>query len=91
MQSEDYKDQLIAKCTTAFTIRWIRLKELVLAAVGSGEELSDLDIMVTVHSLGAAEATLVTADIGQYGVDDGCGLPQLIPSKALVEKSPGCC
>jgi hypothetical protein len=58
-----------------------RLKELVLAAVGPGEELSDYDVLVTGHSLGAALATLFTADIGQYGVDAGRGLPQLLASE----------
>jgi hypothetical protein len=34
-----------------------RLKELVLAAVAPGEDLSNYDLLVTGHSLGGALAT----------------------------------
>ena len=58
-----------------------RLKELILATPGPGEDIADYDMLVTGHSLGGALATLFTADIGQYGVDAGRGLPQLEPSE----------
>jgi pimeloyl-ACP methyl ester carboxylesterase len=84
VEGEDVKEQLAAKVHQGFRTSLDsisrRLKELVLAAVGPGEELSDYDIFVTGHSLGGALATLFTADIGQFGVDAGRGLPQLIPS-----------
>jgi len=58
-----------------------RLKELTLAAVAPGDHISDYDLIVTGHSLGAALATLFTADVGEYGIDAGRGLPQLEPSE----------
>mmetsp|Transcript_39166 Transcript_39166/g.58977 ORF Transcript_39166/g.58977 Transcript_39166/m.58977 type:complete len:455 (+) Transcript_39166:1552-2916(+) len=58
-----------------------RLKELVLAAVEPGEDLSQYDVIVTGHSLGAALATLFTTDVAEYGMDAGRSLPQLEPSE----------
>jgi Lipase (class 3) len=58
-----------------------RLKELILAAPGPNESIADYDVYVTGHSLGGALATLFTADIGQFGIDAGRGLPQLAPSE----------
>lgn len=58
-----------------------RLKELVLAAVAPGEDISSYDLLVTGHSLGGALATCFTLDIAEFGVDAGRGLPQLEPSE----------
>jgi len=58
-----------------------RLKELILAIPSeAGCTIADFDMLVTGHSLGGALATLFTADIGEYGVDGGRGLPQQAPS-----------
>jgi len=57
-----------------------RLKELILATVEPGTKLSEYDMYVTGHSLGGALATLFVADIGEFGIDAGRGLPQLNPS-----------
>lgn len=56
-----------------------RLKELVLAAVAPGDDLSNYDVYITGHSLGGALATLFTADIAEFGMDAGRALPQLEP------------
>jgi hypothetical protein len=58
-----------------------RLKELMLAAVAPGEDLSDYDVLVTGHSLGGALATAFVMDVAEYGMDAGRGLPQLEPSE----------
>ena len=53
----------------------LRLKELMLAAVKPGDDICDYDVLVTGYSLGGALATLITADIGEHGIDAGRGLP----------------
>jgi Lipase (class 3) len=78
---DDVKEQDFPKVHTGFrtSLESIsrRLKELILATVAPGEEIKNYDMIVTGHSLGGALATLFTADIGQYGIDAGRGLPQL--------------
>ena len=58
-----------------------KLKELVLATVAPGDNISDYDVIVTGYSLGGALATLFIADIGEYGIDAGRGLPQVEESE----------
>ena len=62
VEGEDPKKEGIAKVHVGFrkSMNSIsrRLKELVLATVGSGENISDYDMLVTGHSLGGALATL---------------------------------
>lgn len=58
-----------------------RLKELILASVAPGDSISEYELMVTGHSLGGALSTLFTADIGEYGIDAGRGLPSLEPAE----------
>jgi hypothetical protein len=85
VEGEDVKNQTISKVHAGFrtSLQSIqrRLKELLLATPAPGEDLSDYRMFVTGHSLGGALATLFTADIGEYGIDAGRGLPQMEASE----------
>lgn len=86
VEGEDVEKEGVAKVHSGFrrSMNSIsrRLKELVLAAVAPGESMSDYDVLVTGHSLGAALATLFVADIAESGIDAGRALPQTDPSDA---------
>ena len=81
VEGEDVNEQLLPKVHAGFrsSLNSVsrRLKELLLATVAPGDSIADYDMLVTGHSLGGALATLFTADIAQYGIDAGRGLPQL--------------
>lgn len=84
VDGEDSNDPNVAKVHVGFrrSLNSIsrRLKELLLAAVAPGDDISDYDLLVTGHSLGGALSTLFTADIGEYGIDAGRALPTTAPS-----------
>lgn len=92
VEGEDAENQSLPKVHVGFRTSMNsiarRLKELILAIPAPGEKIDQYDMFVTGHSLGGALATLFTADIGQYGIDAGRGLPQLEESdpwwKAVV-------
>lgn len=85
VEGEDVEDPNTVKIHTGFrkSLNSIsrRLKELMLAAVAPGEDISNYDVLVTGHSLGGALATAFVMDVAEYGMDAGRGLPQLEPSE----------
>lgn len=85
IEGEDVDNQSIPKVHVGFrtSLNSVarRLKELILAVPAPGDDISNYNMLVTGHSLGGALATLFTADVGQYGLDAGRGLPQLQPSE----------
>ena len=85
IEGEDENIQILPKVHVGFrsSLNSIsrRLKELILAVPAPGDDISQYDMYVTGHSLGGALSTLFTADIGQYGIDAGRGLPQLEQSE----------
>jgi Lipase (class 3) len=85
VEGEDAENQSLPKVHVGFRTSMNsisrRLKELILAVPAPGEKIDQYDMFVTGHSLGGALATLFTADIGQYGIDAGRGLPQLEESE----------
>lgn len=86
VEGEDIEKKETVKLHTGFrkSLNSIsrRLKELMLAAVAPGDDLSEYDVLVTGHSLGGALATCFVMDVAEYGMDAGRGLPQLEPSEA---------
>ena len=85
IEGEDENIQILPKVHVGFrsSMNSIsrRLKELILAIPAPGDDISQYDMYVTGHSLGGALSTLFTADVGQYGIDAGRGLPQLEQSE----------
>jgi len=56
-----------------------RMKELALVAAGG--DIEDWEVLITGHSLGGALASLCAADLAQYGLDAGRGLPTQAPTQ----------
>jgi predicted lipase len=61
-----------------------RLKELVLAA--ADYEPESYTLLATGHSLGGALATLFVADVAEFGVDSGRGLPTTRKSEPWYQR-----